>query len=127
MEGEDPDEESDGFTLLKYMSRIGHNQFVWGNHVDRLKTNNADILLKVESPVPISSRFFGLPKEILKKVDKLFLVTWSIISTFILSFSRWGVDQHCCQHRQQCWSTFGLEKDRLPGTSTVRVEIIDHS
>jgi hypothetical protein len=94
VEGEDPDQESDGFTLLKYMSCIGHSQFVWGNHVDHLKTNNSDILLKVELPVPISSRFFGLPKEILKKVDKLFLVMWSIIFTFILSFSRWGLDQH---------------------------------
>ncbi len=64
VEGEDPEEELDGFTLLKYMSHIGHNQFVWSNHVDRLKTNNSDILLKLELLVPISFRFFGLPKEI---------------------------------------------------------------
>jgi hypothetical protein len=66
--------------------------------------------------MPIFYRFVGLPEEkkkkILKKVDKLFMVMWFIISTFILSFSRQGVDPDCYQNWEQCWSTFGLEKDR---------------
>ena len=38
VEGEEPEEETEGFTLLKYMERKGVNQFVWGKVSDRLKT-----------------------------------------------------------------------------------------
>jgi hypothetical protein len=33
----------------------------------------------VEPPIPITSRYWGLPKDIVKKVEKLFRVQWSII------------------------------------------------
>ncbi len=44
MEGEEPEEETEGYTLLKYMERMGNNQFVWGSGKDTLKTINKDIL-----------------------------------------------------------------------------------
>jgi hypothetical protein len=43
---------------------------------DTLKTNNQDILLKVEPPVPVSSRLFGLSKNVVAEVEKLFRVKW---------------------------------------------------
>jgi hypothetical protein len=79
VEGEEPEEETEGFTLLKYMERKGVNQFVWGKESDRLKTLHTDILLKVEPPIPVSSRLWGLPKDVVKEVEKLFRVLWSII------------------------------------------------
>jgi hypothetical protein len=79
VEGEEPEEETEGFTLLKYMERKGVNQFVWGKVSDRLKTLYTDILLKVEPPIPVSSRLWGLPKDVVKEVEKLFRVLWSII------------------------------------------------
>jgi hypothetical protein len=79
VEGEEPENECEGFTLLKYMDRRGNNQFVWGEAKDQLKTINSDILLRVEPPIPITSRYWGLPKDIVKKVEKLFRVLWSII------------------------------------------------
>jgi len=36
VEGEEPEEETEGFTLLRYMERKGANQFVWGKKSDRL-------------------------------------------------------------------------------------------
>jgi hypothetical protein len=83
VEEELPENECEGFTLLKYMERRGHNQFVWGKVHDILKTINRDILLKVDPPIPISSRFWGLPKETVKKVEKLFMVRWSIICIYV--------------------------------------------
>jgi hypothetical protein len=89
VEGEEPDEESEGLTLLKYMERRGNNQFIWGQTCDRLKTLDSDILLRVEPPIPVSSRLWGLPKDVLKEVEKLFRVLWSIIFIFII-FSNMG-------------------------------------
>jgi hypothetical protein len=64
VEGEEPEEESAGFTLLKYMNRVGPNQFTWGQRIDRLKTLNNDIIMHVEGgPVPVSSRCMGLDKR----------------------------------------------------------------
>jgi hypothetical protein len=83
VEEEPPENECEGFTLLKYMERRGHNQFVWGKVNDILKTINRDILLKVDPPIPISLRFWGLPKETVKKVEKLFVVRWSIICIYV--------------------------------------------
>ena len=55
VEDEDPDEENDGYTFLKYMQRKGENCFIWGK-VDLLKTKNSDILKKVSAPIPVSTR-----------------------------------------------------------------------
>ena len=82
VEGEEPEEEVDGFTMLKYMERRGDNQFVWGTTKDTLKTNNKDILIKVDPPVPVSSRLFGLPKTVVKEVEMILRVMWSIILYF---------------------------------------------
>jgi hypothetical protein len=82
VEAEEPEEESEGLTLLKYMERRGNNQFLWGPTCDRLKTLDCDILLRVEPPIPVSSRLWGLPKDVLKEVEKLFRVLWSIIFHF---------------------------------------------
>ena len=35
--------------------------------------------MKVEPPIPVSSHYLGLPKDVVKKVEKLFRVKWSII------------------------------------------------
>jgi hypothetical protein len=79
VEAEEPEEESEGYILLKYMERKGHNQFIWGKVCDTLKTVDKDILLRIEPPIPVSSRLWGLPKDVLKEVEKLFMVMWSII------------------------------------------------
>ncbi len=52
---------------------------MWGEKKDTLKTINRDILRKVDPPIPVSSRLWGLPKEIEKEIDKLMRVKWSII------------------------------------------------
>jgi hypothetical protein len=79
VEAEEPEEESEGYILLKYMERKGHNQFIWGKVSDTRKTVDSDILLRIEPPIPVSSRLWGLPKGVLKEIKKLFMVMWSII------------------------------------------------
>ena len=68
VEGEDPDEETEGFTLLHYMDLKGFNKFTWGEKKDILKTNNKDIICAVSPPIPVSSRAMGLKQEDLDKV-----------------------------------------------------------
>lgn len=78
VEGEDPDEELDGFVLIKYMERKGENRFVLSEK-DLLKTLNSDILLKIDPPIPVNNRgFFGLPQDTLKRVE-LLVKEWSIL------------------------------------------------
>ncbi len=79
VEAEEPENECEGFTLLVYMERKGPNQFMWGTTRDSLKTINRDILLRVDPPIPVSSRLMGLPKNIVKDIEKLLRVKWSII------------------------------------------------
>jgi hypothetical protein len=68
VEGEEPEEEEEGYTLLNYMERCGFNQFRWGKKKDVLKTRDRDILLKIDPPIPVSSRYMGLPKHLVDKV-----------------------------------------------------------
>ena len=68
VEGEDPDEETEGFTLLHYMNHKGFNQFSWGEKKDILKTNDKDIICAIGPPIPVSSRAMGLRKNDLDKV-----------------------------------------------------------
>ena len=42
-------------------------------------TLHSDILRKVEPPIPVSSRLWGLPNDVMKEVEKLFRVLWPII------------------------------------------------
>lgn len=45
---------------------------------DRLRTNNLDILLEVDPPIPVvSDRIFGLSKEDEVKAVSMFKVLWS--------------------------------------------------
>jgi hypothetical protein len=61
VEAEEPEEETAGFTLIKYMDSKAPNKFVWGVREDICKTKN--------SPIPVvSNRIWGLPKDTLKKV-----------------------------------------------------------
>ena len=60
--------------MLKYMERKGRNQFVWGTARDTLKTNNRDIIREVEAPIPVSSRLFGLPKDVVKDIENIMRV-----------------------------------------------------
>jgi hypothetical protein len=46
VEAEEPENNCEGFTLLRYMERKGANQLVWGKAVGTLKTINRDILLR---------------------------------------------------------------------------------
>jgi len=74
VEGEEEEVETKGFTLLRYMNRMGKNQFTWDKVPDILKTNNVDILLETPAPVPVSSRYYGFNNETLKTVESLFMV-----------------------------------------------------
>jgi hypothetical protein len=78
VEGEDPDTEEEGYTLVKYMEKKGHNRFLWGAQ-DMLKCRNNDILLLVDPPIPVSNRHMGLPAATLKSVETIFRVLWSTI------------------------------------------------
>ncbi len=79
VEGEEPEEEEEGYTLLNYMERCGFNQFRWGKKKDVLKTRNSDILLKIDPPISVSSRYMGLPKNLVDKVYHHFRVQWLFI------------------------------------------------
>jgi hypothetical protein len=68
------------------MERRGPNQFVLGQKVDKLKTINRDIVMEVDPPIPVSSRLYGLPKNVVIQIEKLIRVKWSIIAD-ILSWS----------------------------------------
>jgi len=70
--------ETPGFTMLKYMERKGRNQFVWGTARDTLKTNNRDIIREVEAPIPVSSRLFGLPKDVVKDIENMRVKKWVV-------------------------------------------------
>jgi hypothetical protein len=72
-------EEPEGHTLLKYMERKGNNQLVRGSGKDTLKTINKDILSIVDPPIPVSSRLWGLPKDVVKSIEKILRVKWSIL------------------------------------------------
>ena len=85
VEGEEPDEETPGFTMLKYMERRGRNSFVWGTTRDTLKTNNRDIVRAVDPPIPVSSRLFGLPKDVLKDIEMFMSLKWVVYYFFFLS------------------------------------------
>ena len=95
VEGEDPDEEEEGFTLLKYMDRKGDNKFVWGKD-DLLKTKDTDIISKVSAPIKVSSRFLGLSKDDFHKIVKI-MVNWSIfyLTKSVFTFALRG-RADCC-------------------------------
>jgi hypothetical protein len=60
VEAEEPEEETAGFTLIKYMDSKSPNKFVLGVCEDIYKTKN--------SPIPVvSDKIWGLPKDTLKK------------------------------------------------------------
>ncbi len=69
VEGEEPEEETEGYTLLKYMERKGNT----------LKTINKDILCIVDPPIPVSSRLWGLPKDVVKSIEKILKGKWSVL------------------------------------------------
>lgn len=86
VEGEEPDQEVEGFTLVKYMEKKGENRFYFSQK-DLLRTLNSDILLRIDPPIPVTNRgFWGLPQDILKKVGQL-VKAWFILKlgSFLLS------------------------------------------
>lgn len=86
VEGEDPEDETPGCTLLKYMARKGDNRFLWSKP-DVFKTRNCDILLRTDPPIPVSARgFWGHPRSVVKEIEKLVKGKWSI--SFILIKNR---------------------------------------
>jgi hypothetical protein len=59
------------------MERKGNNQFLWES--DTLKTINKDILCIVDPPIPVSLRLWELPKDVVKSIEKILRVKWSIL------------------------------------------------
>ena len=82
VEGEEPEKETAGFTLLKYMERKGRNQFVWGTARDTLKTNNRVIVREVDPPIPVSSRLWGLDKDTVKDIESKMRLKWVVYYCF---------------------------------------------
>jgi hypothetical protein len=76
VEGEEPEQETEGYTLLKYMEKKGNNQFVWGSGK---KYTTKDILCIVDPPIPVSSRLWGLPKDVVKSIEKIRGVKWPVL------------------------------------------------
>ncbi len=99
VEGEEEEEETEGFTLLRYMKRKGNNQFYWDNKIDILKTNNRDILLSTEAPIPVSSRYWGMPKNVAAALDillrspilwlKIFKLCFIIVKKYAFFHLQW--------------------------------------
>lgn len=74
VEGEEEEEEKQGYTLLKYMKREGYNMFIWSK-LDMLQTLHVDILMPTPAPVPTSNRgYCGYDKKVLGEVEKSFRV-----------------------------------------------------
>ena len=70
VEGEDPDEEMPGYTLLKYLEKKSENQYIWGK-LDLLHTADEDILCRVQAPFPVNNRCLGLNSDDFKIVKEL--------------------------------------------------------
>jgi hypothetical protein len=49
------------------MELKGHYQFVWGSGKDTLKMSNSDVLMVIDTPIPVTSRPWGLLKRGLSK------------------------------------------------------------
>jgi hypothetical protein len=89
VESEQPEDKIPGCILLKYMTRKGFNQFHWDDKVqDLLRTDRRDIIMPIDPPIPVSNRYWGLPKEKLQELQKNSRVNWSIISNKWLNFSK---------------------------------------
>ena len=90
VEGEDPDEETEGFTLLNYMYLKGFNKFSWGKKKDILKTNDRDIICAVSPPISVSSWALGLNREDLEKVRKYSNQKWlKLIHMLVVEINRY--------------------------------------
>ena len=78
VEGEEEENEIEGLTLLRFMNRIGTNQFYWDKKPDMLRVNNNDILMRTEAPHPVSARYMGFGKKLVANLDKLLrhFVVW---------------------------------------------------
>ena len=63
VEGEEPEKEEEGYTLLKYMEKKGNNQFVWG----KLNLQRT----AVDAPIPAINDHFGLNKNDFKKMQTI--------------------------------------------------------
>ena len=82
VEGEEPENETEGFTLLKYMKRCGENKFLWEEEEeDVLKTNNIDIIRKINPPIPVSNRFLGVEKNVFDEITNI-VNQWYCLITF---------------------------------------------
>jgi len=72
VEGQEEDEEDPAYVLLRYMKRMGNNQFIWTEKPDVLPTLKEDILLKGQAaPIPVSARFLGYPTKLAYKLHHL--------------------------------------------------------
>jgi len=72
VEGQEEDEEDPAYVLLRYMKRMGNNQFIWTEKPDVLPTLKEDILLKGQAaPIPVSARFLGYPTKLAFKLHHM--------------------------------------------------------
>ncbi len=59
-----------GKRVSRLMEQTGHNQFVWDSGKDTLKMINSDALIVIDPPITVSSRLWGLLKELVKEIKK---------------------------------------------------------
>lgn len=78
VEAEEPENECEGFNLLKCMQRIGHNQFVVNcpQHSENYQQGPFAEYWPppLSPPIPVSSKYLGFPKDIVKTLDRMFRV-----------------------------------------------------
>lgn len=102
--------EQDGYTLLRYMTRVGTNQHFWDPKPDILRTLNSDILIKTAPPVPISSRYMGFPKKVFMQLNNL-------LRKFCVYF--WTCFVFYLKHKNKLYLTFSITfKDKTAFTSS---------
>ncbi len=75
VEGDKPEEETEELPLIK---RKWNNQFVWGQLSDKVK-RPCTPTSSSRCSLPVSFRRWGVPKDTVKEVEKLYRVLWSII------------------------------------------------
>ena len=91
VEGVDPEDERDNYTLVKYMEKKGPNEYVWGK-LDLLYTADDDLLCRVDPVVPVNNRTLGLNQDDLKK-SKILPRKWFIF-TFLFTLLFFN-SSHC--------------------------------
>ena len=98
VEGVDPEDERDNYTLVKYMEKKGPNEYVWGK-LDLLYTADDDLLCRVDPVVPVNNRTLGLNQDDFKKIKNIaqkMVYFHFFIYTFIFQFLTLRTKKYLC-------------------------------